>query len=172
VVVRNCHVKFAQTLLGIGSELSGGVRNVSVHDCKADETYLVFFAKSNFRRGGEVKNIYMNHVDAGKTFKVAAIDTDIFYQYAKFPTFERRPTVFSGIHIANVRCKEAQRCIHVKGYSDRKIRDLSFRNITVDKISRRVVAGAWDYTLKEEEAFRSVDIQNAEGVSLDNVNCL
>lgn len=172
VVVRNCHVKFAQTLLAIGSELSGGVRNVSLHDCTADDTYLVFFAKSNFRRGGVVRDIFMRNVEAGRTFKVAAVDTNIFYQYAKFPTFERRPTEFSGIHVSDVHCKEAHTCIDVMGYPDRKIRDLSFRNVTVDKLSRRVVAGPWDYTLKEEDAFRAVDIQNAEGVSLDNVKCL
>ena len=51
VVVRNCRVKFAHTMLGLGSELSGGLRNISLHDCTADETYNFCFLKTNERRG-------------------------------------------------------------------------------------------------------------------------
>ena len=42
----------AHTVLGVGSEISGGVRNVLMKDCTAGDVYRVFYLKTNRRRGG------------------------------------------------------------------------------------------------------------------------
>ena len=52
IVIRNCDIIKGHTLLGIGSEMSGGIRNVYMHDCAApDSVFRLFFAKTNHRRG-------------------------------------------------------------------------------------------------------------------------
>ena len=52
IVVRNCQVMEGHTLLGIGSELSGGVRNVYMHHCDVPASvHCLFFIKTNRRRG-------------------------------------------------------------------------------------------------------------------------
>ena len=35
IVIRNCQILKGHTLLGIGSEISGGIRNIYMHDCTA-----------------------------------------------------------------------------------------------------------------------------------------
>jgi len=67
IVVRHCNILKGHTLLGIGSEMSGGVRNVYMHNCTApDSVFRLFFAKTNHRRGGFIENIWMKNVKAGK----------------------------------------------------------------------------------------------------------
>ena len=58
IVIRNCDVIEGHQLVAIGSELSGGIRNVYVHDCKFAPGYKPFnllFIKTNIRRGGFVR---------------------------------------------------------------------------------------------------------------------
>ena len=68
IVVRNCQVMEGHTLLGIGSELSGGVRNVYMHHCDVPASvHCLFFIKTNRRRGGIVENIYLEDVTCKDT---------------------------------------------------------------------------------------------------------
>lgn len=169
VVVRNCHVKFAHTLLGLGSELSGGLRNISLHDCTADETYNFCFLKTNRRRGGFVKNIHLSNVSVKKTYMTLAIDTDVMYQYRDFPTFEVRPTEIDGIFVNGISCGEVLTGIEVKGDATKKIRNLSFRNITIGEVKDTVQIGTWKRSLPEAERGRPIDVCNAVGVELESV---
>ena len=47
IEIRNCVVTGGHTLLGIGSELSGGVRDVYLHDCTCEgEVLRLFYVKT------------------------------------------------------------------------------------------------------------------------------
>ena len=162
-------MKFAHTLLGLGSELSGGLRNISLHDCTADETYNFCFLKTNRRRGGFVKNIHLSDVSVKKTYMTLAIDTDVMYQYRDFPTFEVRPTDIDGIYVDGISCGEVLTGIEVKGDAAKKIRNLSFKNITIGEVKDMVQIGTWKRSLPEAERGRPIDICNAVGVKLEAV---
>lgn len=43
IVIRNCDIVEGHTLLGIGSEISGGIRNVYMHDCKVPQSVRRLF---------------------------------------------------------------------------------------------------------------------------------
>ena len=108
VVIRNCEVIAGHQLVAIGSELSGGVRNVYIHDCKFAPGYKPFnllFIKTNIRRGGFVENIHMENIEATATREsVLGIETDVLYQWKTLvPTVEERLTKISGIHVSNIR---------------------------------------------------------------------
>lgn len=169
VVVRNCHVKFAHTLLGLGSELSGGLRNISLHDCTTDEAYNFCFLKTNCRRGGFVKNVHLRNVSAAKAFKMFTIDTDVMYQYRDFPTIEVHPTEIDGIHLANVSCDELLKGIEVRGDKTKKVRNLTFRDVRIGKVCETVKVGTWEYGLEPGEVRQPIDIRDAEAVRLENV---
>lgn len=52
IVIRHCNILEGHTLLGIGSEISGGIRNVYMHDCEVPQSVRrLFFVKTNHRRG-------------------------------------------------------------------------------------------------------------------------
>src|ERR1044072_6095406 len=69
VVIRNCTVLAGHQLAAIGSELSGGVRNVYVHDCRFEalrpksNLFNIVYVKTNRRRGGFVENITVENID-------------------------------------------------------------------------------------------------------------
>lgn len=72
IVMRNCRVKNGHQMMAIGSELSGGIENIFVDNCHFDDSgprahtgiMNLLYVKTNERRGGYVRNIYMNNVSA------------------------------------------------------------------------------------------------------------
>lgn len=133
IVVRNCEIRAGHTLLGIGSEMSGGVRNIYMHDCTAPSTVHRFcFIKTNHRRGGFIENIYMKDVDAGGALSVLEIDTDVLYQWRDLvPTYEEKLTKISGIHLDDIDVREAKLIFELKGDACLPITDVTLRNVHV-----------------------------------------
>lgn len=140
IVIRNCTILEGHVLLGIGSELSGGIRNVYMHDCVAPQSVDRFiFIKTNHRRGGFVENIYMDNLKSGKTMRVLEIDTDVLYQWRNLvPTHETRITKIDGIHINNITCEEADAIYDLKGDERLPIQNIELKNIHVDKVNKFV----------------------------------
>lgn len=135
IVVRSCVVLKGHTLLGVGSELSGGIRNIYLHDCSARSVNRFFFIKTNHRRGGFVENIYMENVQSGATQRVLEVDTDVLYQWKDLvPTYEERTTKIDGIHLKNVACDEADGVYELKGDAKLPIKNVEIKNIRVGKV--------------------------------------
>lgn len=159
VEIRDCEVVDGHVLLGIGSEMSGGVRNVWMHDCKMTGNALnVFYMKTNERRGGFIENIKMENctVDAkGKKppMSVVGIETDVLYQWALLPTFEVRPTRIRNITAENIHVNRARHLVFVKGDKRDKIAGVTLKNVVCDDISEEptVVENATDVTLDGKE---------------------
>ncbi|MDR2475236.1 MAG: glycoside hydrolase family 28 protein [Bacteroidales bacterium] len=138
IVVRRCYIVKGHTLLGVGSEISGGVRNVYMHDCTlADSTYRLFFIKTNHRRGGFVEHVYLENIRARKMQRVFEIDTDVLYQWKDIvPTYETRITRISDIHINNVVCESADAVYEIKGDERLPVKNVEIKNITVGRINK------------------------------------
>lgn len=140
IVVRNCIINEGHTLLGIGSEMSGGVRNVYMHDCTApNSVHRLFFIKTNHRRGAFVENILMENIKTGATLRVFEIDTDVLYQWRDLvPTYEERLTRIENIRMNNIECESANMIYDIKGDARLPIRDIDLRNIHVGNITEGV----------------------------------
>ena len=94
IVIRNCDILNGHTLLGIGSEISGGIRNIYMTDCNAPrEVHRLLFLKTNHRRGGFIENIYIENIEAGDMLRTFEIDSEVLYQWKDLvPTYETRIT--------------------------------------------------------------------------------
>lgn len=139
IVIRNCTVIQGHQLVAIGSELSGGVRNVYVHDCKFDaktQPFNLLFIKTNRRRGGFVENIHMENIEATSTqFGVLGIETDVLYQWRTLvPTYEERITQISGIHVKNVKIGKTATPFRILGDERGPVKDVFLDNITIDTV--------------------------------------
>ena len=135
VVVRNAHVKFAHSLLCVGSEMSAGVRNVVVENCRVDDCWRLFYVKTNTRRGGFVDNIELRNVRAGKVDEVFKVDTDVLYQWRKLPTYEERITRISRLSVDHVTVEEAKNVIIVNGDGRNPVDGMVFRNVVVGRVT-------------------------------------
>lgn len=140
VVVRNCDIIQGHVLLGIGSEMSGGVRNVYMNRCEAqDSVFRLCFIKTNHRRGGFIENIIMENVKAKRMQRVLEIDTDVLYQWRNLvPTYKDSITIIDGIHLRNVECMRSEAVYDIKGDSRMPIKNVSLTDITVGQVTKFV----------------------------------
>ena len=126
IVIRNCRILKGHTLLGIGSEISGGIRNIYMHDCTAPYSVMrLFFVKTNHRRGGFIENIYMKNVASGTAQRVLEIDTEVLYQWKDLvPTYEKRITRIDGIYMDKVTCESADAVYELKGNAELPVKNV------------------------------------------------
>lgn len=140
IVIRNCSVLQGHVLLGIGSEMSGGVRNVYMHDCEVrDSVFRLFFVKTNHRRGGFVENIWMKRVQAEAMQRVMEVDMDVLYQWRDLvPTYQDSITRIRGLYMDGVTCKRTQAIYDLKGDPRKPIREVEIRNLSVGEVTEFV----------------------------------
>lgn len=138
VVVRNCKIIDAVSLAAIGSELSGGIRNIWIHDCSVAEVARAVYVKTNRRRGGFVANIQVENVTIDSAFRLMAIETNVLYQWGVFPDYELRLTPITNLKLRNVLCCEAREGVFVAGDAKLPIDGISLENVVIDRLQERM----------------------------------
>jgi polygalacturonase len=104
VVINNCTMFKGISGVAIGSEQSGGVKNVTVTNCTFKGTDRGLYVKSRRGRGGIVENIHYNNVSMTDV-KYEGIVIDIFYLQAsksKEEPFSERTPVVRNIEFNNI----------------------------------------------------------------------
>ncbi|HKE88231.1 MAG TPA: glycoside hydrolase family 28 protein, partial [Vicinamibacterales bacterium] len=114
IVIRDCTMKDGHGGVVIGSEISGGARNIFAERCQMDSPRLdrVLRLKTNSVRGGVIENVYMRDVTVGQVAE-AVVTIDFFYEEGdagKYP-----PTV-RNIDVRNVTSKKSQYAFLLRGY--------------------------------------------------------
>ena len=137
IVIRNCTINDGHSMLSIGSELSGGIRNVLMEDCHAEKTVnKIFFIKTNPERGGFVENVTMRRIQA-KDVKYEAVSaiTDYFWKPGSVPLDGvLRATPVKNIVLEDISATSAKAVYSFRGYETEPIRGLKLRNIKVGKV--------------------------------------
>ena len=134
VFIRDCEIVDGHTLLGIGSEISGGVKNVRLLDCVGHDVNRGIFIKTNRRRGGVLENITVSGVRVDNVrAALVALSADTLYEWADFPDYENRTTVIRNVDIANVQGATAGRRVDVVGDAKVPVAGLRLENVTVDR---------------------------------------
>ena len=111
ILIRNCTVAHGHTLLGIGSELSGGIRNVRMENCRVEgEVWRFLRVKTNPARGGFVENVVMENVSGGTaTEEIFSIETDYFWKQESKRNPEVVYTRIDGIRLKDIVVDAAKR---------------------------------------------------------------
>jgi lysophospholipase L1-like esterase len=145
IIIRHCEVILGHNLLAIGSEMSGGVRNVYMYDCdyKPYEGFVrsCVLIKTNHRRGGFVENIFVDNIrfageKPGKA--LLEIDTDVLYQWRDLvPTYETRYTKIGNINLTNIAVNKAEYGLWINGAKEAPIRGITLDNVTVGEITKQ-----------------------------------
>ncbi len=139
IVVRNCTMKDGHGGVVMGSEISGGVRNVFVEDCEMDSPNLdrALRFKSNAVRGGVIENVFMRRVRVGK---VADAVLRINFLYEEGVNGSHKPVV-RNVVMEEVTVRETPRILRVEGFPGATIENVriynsTFRNVQSDDIIR------------------------------------
>src|SRR5262245_46536115 len=128
IIVRNSTMKDGHGGVVMGSEISGGVRNVFVEGCKMDSPNLerALRFKSNAVRGGVVENIFMRNVEIGRVAE-AIVTVDFLYETG--PNGPHKPIV-RNVTVENVQSASSPRVLWIAGFAGATIDNISFSNCT------------------------------------------
>ena len=145
VVVDGCTVFAGHGGFVVGSEMSGGVKNIMVRHCQFLGTDVGLRFKSTRGRGGIVENIFIDDItmtdiktDAitfnmyygGKSVAEMIADGDNPDNTTKLPVTEETP-IFRHIDIRNVVCNGAGRAMEFNGLPEMPIEDITLENIRI-----------------------------------------
>ena len=142
VTIRDCTVVNGHTLLGIGSELSGGIEGVHLENCRVlGEVWKVLYIKTNRERGGWAKDISVRNVTCARAkVSVFCIGTE----YGGVSGARRAglppPTPIEDVVMENVECDEGWRVCEIHGFDDLPPKGVKLKNVKLKKASR----GAFD----------------------------
>jgi len=140
IVIRNVVVQNGHQLVALGSEVSGGIENVLIDRSKViDGAKLnhLLFIKTNERRGGYVRNIYMNNTSSGKIdLGILGIETDVNYFWRDLvPTIERRLTLIQNIYLNNVKSTDVRFISRILGQVELPVQNIILKNVKAKNIT-------------------------------------
>lgn len=130
VLIEGCRVYHGHGGFVIGSEMSGGVRNIAVKNCLFIGTDCGLRFKSTRGRGGVVEKIYIDGVNMAN-ISGDAIIFDLYYgvkgEPKAEPVTEETPS-FRDIHISNTVCSGAARAMFFNGLPEMPLSDIYVNN--------------------------------------------
>jgi polygalacturonase len=149
LVVKNCIVHHGHGGVTVGSEMSGGVKNVYVSGCTFIGTDVGLRFKSNRGRGGVVENIFFTDINM-INIQTQAISFNLFYgglsvsemlaqgkknesETAKAvpPVTEETP-MFRNITIRNLTCRGALQSVLLQGLPELNLEGVKMENIIME----------------------------------------
>ncbi len=140
VIVNQCIVYHGHGGFVVGSEMSGGVRNIYVTNCTFLGTDAGLRFKSCRGRGGVVENVFINHI---RMIDIMA-DPIIFNLYYQgkgaenaldgnnqpiIPAVDETTPVFKNVYISNVTCNGAKRTLYFNGLPEKPIENVVLQNL-------------------------------------------
>lgn len=171
VIIRNCTTRAGGGMIAIGSETSGGIRNVEVSDIRAYGTSNGIRFKSAPSRGGIVENIFihdirMTGVENPLSFE---LNWNPAYSSAKLPPGtdtnhvpahwlvltqkveppERGLPEFRNIVISNLTATAAAQAIYANGYLGKPIHDVRLENLKIEAKKPGAISHALNWTMKD-----------------------
>lgn len=161
VLVQGCTVYHAHGGFTIGSEMSGGVRNMWVTNCTFIGTDVGLRFKSTRGRGGVVEKIYISNIRM-VDITGDAINFNLYYggqsvleqgagkRDSNAVAVNEGTPEFRDIHIEDLICRGARRAIVLQGLPEMPVRDITLKNVDIT-------------------AQQGVFVTDAENISFDNV---
>lgn len=166
VVVKNNTVLHGHGGFVVGSEMSGGVKNIYVADCTFMGTDVGLRFKSTRGRGGVVENIYIENINMIDIPNEPLL-FDLFYggkgpgeeteeeraanTKTDLPAVTVETPAFRNIYISKVNCKGAGRAMFFNGLPEMQIKNVTVKDVVITDAQEGVV------------------ISQADGVTMDNI---
>lgn len=173
ITITNCIMLAGHGGVVIGSEMSGGVKKVTISNCVFNGTDAGIRLKASRGRGGVVEEIRVNNIIMNDIQRNAFI-FDLFYdrESAVEPVSERTP-IFRNIHISNVTGTNIKKIGYITGIEEMPIDEISFTDLnmqgeygfSVEKGSNLVFQNV-DFSATKESPFSFL---NSEHIILDNI---
>lgn len=188
LIARNNVVYHAHGGFVIGSEMSGGARNLFVYNNSFIGTDIGLRFKTTRGRGGVVEKIYISDINM-KDIAGEAILFDMYYaakdpvplageireapKVQLIPVTEETPQ-FKDFHIRNISCDGASKAIFIRGLPEMNIRDIYLENLTIQANEGVELTEASNITIKNLNLLivktdPLISINNSKNISFDGL---
>lgn len=174
ITITNCIMLAGHGGVVIGSEMSGGVKKVTISNCVFNGTDAGIRLKSSRGRGGIVEEIRVDNIVMNNIQRNAFI-FDLFYDKdsKEEPVSERTP-VFRNIHISNVTGSDVKKIGYITGINEMPISEISFSNINMvaengftAKTAKNITFHNIDFSVKKGAA---LSFDECQDIVIDNVH--
>ena len=186
VIVNNCTVFRGHGGFVVGSEMSGGVKNVSVSNCQFLGTDVGLRFKSKRGRGGVVENIYVSNISmfdistepllfdlyyGGKSAVETLEDGTVTPKQETLPAVDETTPVFRNIYIKNVTCSGAKRAMFFNGLPEKNIENINIEDVTINSEKGGELVESENIKLKNvkiiAESGPALRLKNVKNVTID-----
>lgn len=130
IVVRRLHGEAGHGGVVVGSEMSGGVKNVWVTDSEFVGTDRGLRIKSMRGRGGSVENVFYEHV-RHQDIRLMVVEITSFYATSTLPPRSAKPPTLQNIHIKNITARGAKQAIDIVGLPEQPVRNVTFEDVDI-----------------------------------------
>ncbi len=164
LIVKNCVVYHGHGGVTVGSEMSGGVKNMHVSGCTFIGTDVGLRFKSNRGRGGVVENIYISNIDM-INIPTNAISFNLYYgglapdelmaqseeekMNSEIHEVTEETPQFKDISIKNITCKGAHQAIYLQGLPEMNLENIHMENLTMESEKGLLCMDAHGITIKD-----------------------
>ncbi len=187
IIVQNSTVFHGHGGFVIGSEMSGGVKNLFINNCNFLGTDVGLRFKTARGRGGVVENIFVSNINM-TNIPGEAILFDMYYM-AKDPVPQpgennvlpvMKPEAvnegtpqFQNFYIKNVTCKGAETGILVRGLPEMSIKNIRIENASIQSNKGFVCIEGENILLKNVTLLTRnktvMQVQNSSNITLDGI---
>ncbi|MCD8167226.1 MAG: glycoside hydrolase family 28 protein [Bacteroides sp.] len=127
VVIQNCTTRNGHAGIAIGSEISGGAKDIFAENCKISKPMWGIRLKTSSMRGGVMENIYMRNMEIDKVGNEAIIFTMLYEDKGEY-----MPTI-RNVYIEDVTVENGGKGgIFMEAYPESPIKNIRFNNIRID----------------------------------------
>jgi polygalacturonase len=149
IIIRRCVMKDGHGGVVIGSEISGGCRNVWAEDCEMDSPNLdrIVRLKTNPLRGGTIENLFVRNIQVGEC-KESVMRMELKYErVTKGPNMP----VIRNVILNNIQSNKSKYGVWIDGYTDHvSVHDILIRNCNFSNVEKgNLVIGAENVVFEE-----------------------
>lgn len=146
IIVDNCTVFKGHGGFVVGSEMSGGAKNISVSNCQFLGTDVGLRFKSKRGRGGVVENIYISNISmidiatepvhfnlyyGGRSVVEDLEDGTKVVPLENLPPVDETTPTFRNIYIKDVHCSHAGKAMYFYGLPEHNINNINIENMVI-----------------------------------------
>jgi polygalacturonase len=173
ITITNCTMLAGHGGVVIGSEMSGGVKKVTISNCVFDGTDAGIRLKSSRGRGGIVEEIRVDNIVMNNIQKNAFI-FDLFYDKSSTPEpLSERTPIFRNIHLSNITGNNIKKIGYIAGLEEMPIDEISFSNINMKAQEGFDANHATNLSFHNvdfsSQQSSSIEITNSSNIALDNI---
>lgn len=187
IVYRNCITRAGHGLLTLGSETSGGMKNIEVYGLEADGTNIGIRFKSAKVRGGLMENIWFHDIKIQNVANPFHFELNWYpeYSYCNIPESipeeeirdrwrvlsqrvipeEKGIPEFRNIKLSDIKVEKAKRAFYANAYPEKHIHNISWENIAIEAEESGKLSYASNWVMT------NVQLKTASGKPIELIEC-